>query len=46
MKHIADDLRKTVEFVLPMLHSINDEDALHKPLPNKWSKKRDYRAFN
>jgi hypothetical protein len=39
MKNVADDLRKTLELVLPILRDINDDDASIKPLPNKWSKK-------
>lgn len=39
MKIIADDLRKTLNLVLPLLKDISDADAAYKPLPNKWSKK-------
>jgi hypothetical protein len=39
MKHIAEDLRKTIELVLPMLQGIGDKDASYKPLPHRWSKK-------
>jgi DinB superfamily len=39
MKNTADDLRKTIELVLPMLKNIGDKDSTNKPLPNKWSKK-------
>ncbi len=39
MKNVADDLRKTLEFVIPMLKNIPDSDASFKPMPNKWSKK-------
>jgi hypothetical protein len=39
MKNITDDLRKTVELVLPILQSIGNNDASYKPLPHKWSKK-------
>jgi DinB superfamily len=39
MKNVADDLRKTLELVLPILRDISDETASIKPLPKKWSKK-------
>ncbi len=39
MKNVAEDLRKTVELVLPILQNIGDTDASFKPLPHKWSKK-------
>jgi DinB superfamily len=39
MKDVANDLRKTVALVLPILQSIGEADSIYKPLPNKWSKK-------
>ncbi len=39
MKKVAEDLRKTMELVLPILQNIGDTDASYKPLPQKWSKK-------
>ncbi|AFK03550.1 hypothetical protein Emtol_2414 [Emticicia oligotrophica DSM 17448] len=39
MQETAQSLRKTLDFVLPHLHAINDGDASIKPFPHKWSKK-------
>jgi hypothetical protein len=34
MKSVAEDLRKTIELVLPILQSIGDSDVSRKPLPH------------
>jgi DinB superfamily len=39
MHKTAENLRKTLTEVLPLLQNIGDEDASIKPLPHKWSKK-------
>ena len=39
MRETAENLRKTLSEVLPLLENIGDEAASVKPLPNKWSKK-------
>jgi hypothetical protein len=37
MVHVADALRKTIAQAIPMLQSITDAEASHKPVPEKWS---------
>jgi len=39
MRETAENLRKTLSEVLPLLENIGDEAASIKPLPDKWSKK-------
>lgn len=39
MRETAEELRKTLREVLPLLEEIDDETASRKPLPEKWSKK-------
>lgn len=39
MLNIADDLRETVEMVLPLLEEITDPDASVPRAPGKWSRK-------
>jgi DinB superfamily len=39
MRETAENLRKTLTEVLPLLQAIEDKDASIKPLPQKWSKK-------
>ena len=39
MKHIADELRKIVADVVPMLHQIEGPDIAVRPAPKKWSRK-------
>jgi hypothetical protein len=39
MKTVADELRITLQQVLPHLEKIPNEEASLKPLPHKWSKK-------
>lgn len=39
MKEVAEELRKTLAFVLPYLKSIDEATASLKPLSHKWSKK-------
>lgn len=39
MKAVADNLRQTLQEVLPTLRAISDEEASIKPQPEKWSKK-------
>lgn len=39
MRETAENLRKTLTEVLPLLQNISDESASIKPLPHKWSKK-------
>lgn len=39
MLNIADDLRQTVEMVLPLLEEITDADASVPRAPGKWSRK-------
>lgn len=39
MRETAENLRKTLTEVLPLLENISDEKASVKPLPDKWSKK-------
>lgn len=39
MRETAENLRKTLSEVFPLLEKIGDEAASLKPLPNKWSKK-------
>lgn len=36
---IAENIRKTLKDVLPLLQNITDEGATIRPLPEKWSKK-------
>jgi DinB superfamily len=35
----AENIRKTLKYVLPLLQNITDEEAAIRPLPNKWTKK-------
>jgi hypothetical protein len=39
MRETAENLRKTVSEVLPLLQNFSDADASDKPQPEKWSKK-------
>lgn len=39
MRETAENLRKTLREVLPLLQNITNESASIKPLPEKWSKK-------
>lgn len=39
MRETAENLRKTLREVLPLLQNIANESASIKPLPEKWSKK-------
>jgi hypothetical protein len=39
MKSTAQNLRQTIDLILPHLKQISDAEACIKPLPNKWSKK-------
>ncbi len=39
MKETAENLRKIIGEVLPLLENFSDEDASAKPQPEKWSKK-------
>ena len=39
MRETAENLRRTLSEVLPLLENINDDEASRKPLPEKWSKK-------
>ncbi len=39
MKEVAENLRKVVTEVLPLLQKVSDDEASLKPLPHKWSKK-------
>lgn len=39
MRKTAENLRKILKEVLPLLQNFSDEEASVKPLPEKWSKK-------
>ena len=39
MRETAENLRKILTEVLPLLENVGDEPASTKPLPDKWSKK-------
>jgi hypothetical protein len=39
MREVAENLRKTLNEVLPLLQNIGDDEAAYRPRPDKWSKK-------
>lgn len=39
MRETAENLRKTVKDILPLLQNFSDKEASARPLPDKWSKK-------
>lgn len=39
MEEVARELRKTLEFVLPLLKDLDEGEASRRPSPGKWTKK-------